>query len=292
MHSPAEISEKSFMERRDLKFGRDCTNPRWWHSGDARVTSFFNALSATFPLGERFFVDAVRRYRDEAPEPLRAQISDFMFQEATHSREHVAFNQQAESSGYDMAKLESRTRFLIGWARTRKPIIQLATTCALEHFTATLANAALADPTFLDGAAPEARRLWRWHAVEEIEHKAVAFDTFLYATRKMTSVGRWALRCFVMAAALIRFHGIICSNMADLLKQDGKNDGGNWVWLLGYLYGKPGPLRRLITGAFGYCRPGFHPWDQDDRALLASVALEFPATDYANSSTSEARVQA
>src|SRR3546814_16965350 len=79
--------------------------------------------------------------------------------------------------------------------------MQLAATCALEHFTATLANAILADPAHLAGADAEAQRMWRWHAIEEIEHKAVAYDTWVHATRALPRWQRWAMRRFAMAAA-------------------------------------------------------------------------------------------
>lgn len=261
--------------KRDWKFGRDNPNPRWWHGGDPGRTAFFNALSSTFPLGEKFFMTAVRHYRDGAPEPLRGQIDDFMFQESMHSREHVVFNRQAEDAGYDIAPLEERTRRTIGWARRRPPIQQLAATCALEHFTATLAHDALANPTHLSGVAPEAQRMWRWHAIEEIEHKAVAYDTYLHATRDLLPLRRWLKRCAVMCVTTLRFHYVIFRNTADLLRQDGCNNWATWRPLLGFLYGRTGLLRALLRGIGGYMKPGFHPWQEDDRPLLAEALATF-----------------
>ena len=262
--TPADLA----INKRDWKFGRDAPPPRWWHGGDPGRTAFFNALSSTFPLGEKFFMTSIKPYRDGTPEPLRSQIDDFMYQESMHSREHVVFNRQAEDAGYDIAPLEDRTRRTISWAKQRKPIAQLAATCALEHYTAALAHGALADPAHLAGATSEAKRLWRWHAIEEIEHKAVAFDTWNHATRDMPRLRRWALRSAVMVAATIRFHRVIFANIADLLRQDGRNDLRTWLRLLAYLYGRPGPMRLLMQSILGYFRPGFHPWQIDDRALL------------------------
>ncbi|WP_447761008.1 metal-dependent hydrolase [Sphingopyxis panaciterrae] len=259
------------IEKRDMKFGREIAPPRWWHSGDPGRTAFFNALSSTFPVGEKFFMTAVRHYRDGAPEPLRSQIDDFLYQESMHSREHVVFNRQAEDVGYDIAPLEERARRTIAWVKRRSPLQQLAATCALEHFTATLAHDALADPRHLGGASEEARRLWQWHAMEEIEHKAVAFDTYLHATRNMTAFRRWLKRCLVMCVTTMRFHYVIFRNTADLLRQDGCNDFATWRKLLAYLYGRPGTLRLLLLGVFTYMRPGFHPWQIDDRALLTKA---------------------
>lgn len=265
------------IHKRDLKFGRQTPPPpRWWHSGDPGRTAFFNALSSTFPVGEKFFMTSVRHFRDDTPQPLRSQIDDFIYQEAMHSREHVVFNRQAQDVGYDIAPLEDRARRTIAWVKRRSPIQQLAATCALEHFTATLAHDALANPEHLAGATDETRRLWQWHAIEEIEHKAVAFDTYLHAARGMTRFRRWLKRSTVMCVTTIRFHYVIFRNTADLLRQDGCNDFATWRRLLGYLYGRPGPLRVLLRGVFAYMRPGFHPWEIDDRSLLAGAlaALE------------------
>ena len=259
------------IEKRDMKFGREIAPTRWWHSDDPGRTAFFNALSSTFPVGEKFFMTAVRHYRDGAPEPLRSQIDDFLYQESMHSREHVVFNRQAEDVGYDIAPLEDRARRTIAWVKRRSPLQQLAATCALEHFTATLAHDALADPRHLDGATAEAKRLWQWHAMEEIEHKAVAFDTYLHATRDMTGFRRWLKRSLVMCVTTMRFHYVIFRNTADLLRQDGRNDFATWRKLLSYLYGRPGTLRLLLLGVFTYMRPGFHPWQIDDRALLTKA---------------------
>lgn len=262
------------IEKRDMKFGRGNSPRRWWHGDDAGRTAFFNALSSTFPLGEKFFMTAVRHYRDDAAQPLRGQIDDFLYQESMHSREHLLFNRQAEEAGYSLRRLEDRVRATIAWAKRRSPIQQLAATCALEHFTAALAHQALTAPAVLDGAAPEARRLWRWHAIEEIEHKAVAFDTYLLASRDMTAFRRWLQRCTVMAFTTLRFHYVIYRNTADLLRQDGCNDWKTWKNLLRYLYRHDGLMRHLLASIGAYMRPAFHPWDQDDRAVLAEALAD------------------
>lgn len=259
------------IEKRDLRFGRAAPPPRWWHGGDAGRTAFFNALSSTFPVGEKFFMTSVRHYRDGAPPALRRQIDDFIYQEAMHTREHVVFNRQAQDAGYDIAPLEDRARRTIAWAKRRSPLQQLAATCALEHFTATLAHDLLADRRHLDGATAETAGLWQWHAVEEIEHKAVAFDTYLHAARDMTRFRRWLKRSMVMCVSTMRFHYVIYRNVADLLRQDGRNDWRTWRPLLGYLYSRGGPMRMLLKEAVLYMRPGFHPWQQDDRPLLAGA---------------------
>lgn len=276
MSTLVQTPEDLTIQMRDYRFGREgAGHPRWWLNGDPVATAFYNALSATFPQGERFFMEAVKAFRDEASGPLGEQISAFLFQESMHSREHVVFNEIATRAGYDMKPLEARTGRRLAWGRKREPIEQLAGTCALEHFTAILAQALLKDRIHLEGAPADAEALWRWHAMEEIEHKAVAYDTFLAATRDWSPLRRWLLRSRAMIYATVLFYISIGANLRDLFRQDGIDRPGTWMKLLGYLAFKPGIGRRVMGIYFSYYRPGFHPWEHDDRALLAGAEREF-----------------
>ncbi len=261
------------IEPRAIAFGREAHYPRWWLDNDPVATAFYNALSVTFPQGERFFMDAVRRYRDRAPEPLKGQIAAFLTQEAMHSREHVVFNEQVTKAGYDIAPAEARLRWRLNLSRRGPHAVQLAATCALEHFTAILAHALLSDPRHLEGAAPEAGRMWRWHAMEEIEHKAVAFDTYLAGVRG-GPVGRWMLRCLVMFIATFLFSYTIGRNVGDFFHQDGLNRPRTWGRFLRYVLVEPGLMRGVMGAYLAYYRPGFHPWEEDDRHLLGPVKAE------------------
>src|SRR3954465_12979490 len=168
---------------RDRRFGRGEATPRLWHGGRVEATAIYNALSTTFPAGEAFFVESVGKFRDGAPSRLAEEIKAFTTQEAIHSREHDAFNKRAALAGYDLSTLEAQVERRLSITRQRPPVVNRAATMALEHFTAILAHQLLANPQHLARADPEAAELWRWHACEEIEHKGVAYDTWLHATR-------------------------------------------------------------------------------------------------------------
>jgi predicted metal-dependent hydrolase len=232
---------------------------------------YFNALSTAFPQGETLFIEAVRRFRDSVDEPLRQQITAFVQQEATHSREHVAFNKLLRATGYDTTAMDAMTRYRVDRARTLSPLVQLALTVALEHFTAIMARALLTERLPLSGAPDEIVRLWQWHAIEEIEHKAVAYDTYLAVTRHMPPRRRWALRCHVMALASLTFWHSNFQRMADFFQQDGINTLSTWLRVARYLLVKPGMVRRTLWPYLRFYVPGFHPWHRDDRPLIADV---------------------
>ena len=141
----------------------------------------FNAFSITFPTGERFFIDAVRAFEDDITDPLlREHMKCFIGQEAQHGREHQHYNQTlCQARGYDLARMERKQRKRIEWMKSNVSRYQwLAGTVALEHITALIADGILTNPAWLEGAEPDMAELWRWHAFEETEHKAVTFDVY------------------------------------------------------------------------------------------------------------------
>nr|WP_246359867.1 metal-dependent hydrolase [Stakelama sediminis] len=262
---------------RDRRFGRDGAYRRWWLNDDPVATAFYNALSVTFPRGEGFFIDSVRRFREGTPPRLDREIAAFIKQEVMHTREHVAFNRHVTDQGYDISRLEARVEEDIADSRSRPAIGSLAATMCLEHFTAILAHELIDNPRHLAGADPEAAKLWRWHAIEEIEHKGVAYDTWLHATRDWSRWKRWKVKSLVMLMVTLRFLRKRTEGMLDLLAQDGLT-GARVKWrLFRYAFGNPGMARKILGAWLSFFLPGFHPWNHDDRKLIGLVDSEYAA---------------
>ncbi len=262
--TPADLT----ITPRDRRFGRGEATPRWWHGGNPYASALYNALSATFPLGEAFFVESVRKFQGGADERLAADIRNFTTQEVVHSREHLAFNRRAADAGYDLAELEARVARRLALLRSKPPIASLAATMALEHFTAILAHALLADPRHLAGADTTTAELWRWHASEEIEHKGVAYDTWLHATKAWPRGKRWKVKAKVMMLVTRNFIVDRTRGALDLLRQDGITGPKAWANLLWYMWIAPGMMRKIFGAWAAFFMPGFHPWNEDDRALI------------------------
>ncbi len=260
---------------RDQRFGRNRTPARWWLNGDPVATAWHNALSATFPRGEAFFIEAVKAHRDGASPKLAEEIRAFVKQEINHTREHVAFNRTAKEAGYDLDKIDRQLEENLAMTKDRPAILNLAVTMALEHYTAMMAQQFLKEPIHFAGADAETAAMWRWHAMEEIEHKGVAYDTYLHATRGFTPYKRWKLRSIMMLVVTKNFIKNRWNDSLDLLAQDGLT-GAKWKWrLLTYLVAKPGILRKIFPAWCAYFMPGFHPWNHDDRALIGKYESEF-----------------
>jgi predicted metal-dependent hydrolase len=258
--------------RRDLKFNIPAGQIGHWNRGLVHVSQFFNTLSIFFPCGERFFIDSVRHYRGRIADPeLQKAVTGFIGQEAMHGREHIEYNKALAASGMPVEGMERLVIRLLNVARRVLPRAdQLAVTIALEHFTAILADMVLREPFILDGAEPHYAALWRWHALEETEHKAVAFDVYQAVIGK--GPGAYLRRCLALAALTVIFWSLVIPFHLIIVARAGKLfDLRGWGTLFMYHWIKPGVLRRIIPAYFDYYKPGFHPWQHDNRAYLAQI---------------------
>jgi len=252
------------IEVRNLRFDVDAA-PRRWHPAGRSVTTFFDALSTFFPEGERFFVASVNAHRAHATDAaLREAVRAFCGQEGFHGREHRRYIERLVRLGYPVDEMERGVVRILRRVRRRAPRrVQLAITCALEHFTALMAQSLLGDDRMLDGAHPAMAALWRWHAAEENEHKAVAFDLFVAAG------GTYAERVVAMLGATLVFWTKIVEHQARMMRADGTARSlREWTALGRFLFVTPGGLRRIVPAYLRYYVPGFHPRDVDSDALV------------------------
>lgn len=257
---------------RHLDFALPSPLPRHWHGGDAFKTHLFNAMSVLFPDGERFFIDSVRLFREQISDAtLNEQIRGFIGQEGHHSREHLVYSQRLRDLGYDVDYLERGLKRRLGFVQKHLPAeLQLAATTAVEHLTAIMADAVLRNPQWTAGADPAMAKLWRWHALEETEHKAVAFDVF-----QQVSGNKWLLRRAMLQSTLF-FTLDTSKGLIHMLKRDGLL--WNWrVWRDGlvWLWGKNGIFRQLVGAYADFYKAGFHPWQHNNLHLVEQYRGEF-----------------
>jgi predicted metal-dependent hydrolase len=263
---------------RDMRFTLDATVPRYWYRGWCHVTRFFDAFSIMFPLGEKFFIDSVKHFRDQIPAetPLAAEITGFIHQEGTHIREHRLYNLRLAAQGAPIDALEALIQLRQQNSLQRvSPATRLALTACLEHYTAILADQLLRHPEILDGADPAMAAIWQWHAIEETEHKAVAFDVF--AATEPRPLRRYLVRCGAMLGVSVYFVIDLTYFVYRLAACD--RERGNWrEWcrLQWWLFVHPGIFTRVLPAWLFWFAPWFHPNRIDSRAVLQTArrALE------------------
>jgi uncharacterized protein len=243
------------------------TVPRHFAADGDLVQSHVAAgLSAVFPDGEDFFVRSVRHFRDQLTDPeLKRQVAGFIGQEAMHGREHRAFNERLAELGYPTKQVETLTRVgLKVRERIATPRANLAATAALEHFTATLAELVLSNEEVQDAFGhDEVRNLFLWHALEESEHKAVAFDVYkAVGGSERTRV--WTMNVLRYGFVLGMFVQTLASLVFDRATYRRGNLRASWRRF------RQSPLvtRELWDQLKDYNRPDFHPDDRDTAALV------------------------
>lgn len=248
---------------RHIDFNFPQSTPKYFYAGNATATTFFAMLSGFFPPGERYFMDSVRHFRSRVTDKAqRAAISGFMGQEAIHGREHDRLNELLAERGFDMHTPDRFVRIGLKVLEMLPPSTKLAATTFMEHFTALLAEQLLEDKDFQGLADPEMIKIWQWHALEELEHKAVAYDVYELVGN------RYSERVAATAASLVVLLPMLGVTWAWMLARDGKlgNIKDNAKGL-NMLFGRKGFVSKILPRLPEFAQRHFHPDNHDTRQL-------------------------
>ena len=265
----AAIADGADIPRRNLRFALDEQIPRYWYRGWPHVTRFFDGLSIMFPLGEKLFIESVVHFRKtiENDPALASTVDAFVYQEASHIREHRSYNQLLAAQGAPVDSLEQLLLRRQEVGTKFSPAMCLAMTASLEHLTAVLSDQLLRNPAVLKGADEKMAMLWRWHAIEETEHKAVAYDVLGVVVSN--PLWRYLMRCGVMVIVTGYFAVDVMYFIYRLASSDGqRRNGREWLRLLVWLFVSPGLLTRVFPRWLAWFIPGFHPNHLDTREVL------------------------
>ncbi len=281
---PAPASSARPIKPRLPQLAIDGGLPRHFAFDNVIATSLISSVSMLFPAGERFFVRSVHHYLDKAdlPADLRAQIQGFFAQEGRHAQQHERLNRLLNSQGYDVRGfLQAYERLCYHHLeKLIPPSLRLSGTAAAEHFTAIMADNFLRMEELTASLDPTMRRLLLWHAAEEIEHKAVAFDVLAHV-----SPG-YGMRIAGLALASAILGTFWFAGTCLLLWQESRMVG--WGRIRADLAmlrrlrkerGRQGILREVFaSGIRQYLRRDFHPNDTDNYDL----AMQYLASDGLN----------
>jgi predicted metal-dependent hydrolase len=238
--------------------------PRYFLANNATATTFLAVLSAFFPPGERFFMESVRNFRKDITDPvLKAEIAGFMGQEAIHGREHERLNELLMDQGINTRVPEAAVKMALKVLEQFSPSQQLAFTTFMEHFTALVGEQLLTDKRFQANADAEMLQLWLWHALEELEHKAVAYDVYeSIGNSRLERLIAFPMVTVVMLPAVFGSWGYLLAKEGKLFDRKDVRKGLHLI-----LGGKRGLISRILPkmGLFG--RKDYHPNKKDTRAL-------------------------
>ena len=252
------------IEPRRMQFDFESERRRFWYADNAVLTAFMSALSSTFPPGEREFVRSVLHYREQLDGELLEQVRAFAAQEGHHARQHTLANQWIDSLGFDAKGCSEHLENEIEEFRKNTPddILLAATVCA-EHLTAIMAHYLLTHDEIVAGLPPAVRELILWHAVEEIEHKAVAMDVYDRVCGDRDKLRRVFVVQTLMFATTV---GRYTQHM--LRTAHYKPTAREWLESSRFLLGPNGLIPGIAKSYLSFFRKDFHPWDHDDRDLI------------------------
>ncbi len=262
----SSASARPTIHVRRPKFDFDDIDRPFFYRDNPILSAFFVSVSAAFPPGEAAFIRAVKRYEDEIQDPkLRQDIREFTLQEGLHSFHHRQMNKAFERVGYAADSASQRWDEIIE-AENASDEDALARTVAMEHITAVMAKVALENPALLAPMPESLRQAFAWHAIEEIEHKSVAFEVY------MKVIGdRWRLR-----RALLHQHRSFFSTARtiqfELLgKLDYQPTMKHRIEALRQFLQPRGIFRALAGESLRFMGQDFHPWDVDESALIGDA---------------------
>jgi predicted metal-dependent hydrolase len=110
-----------------------------------------------------------------------------------------------------------------------------------------------------------------WHAAEEIEHKAVAFDVY-----QQVDGSYWRRIGAMIGATFFMVVLLVPMRMSPLLYRDGVLfSWRTWRDGLSFLYGKQGIFRMPWNHYKQFYRRDFHPWDVQDFDLIRPFRDEY-----------------
>jgi uncharacterized protein len=262
-----------------FRFGDPEPMKRHFVEGDIVLSHLTALLSGGFPPGEEMFIRSVRRFADWVTDPaLKQRVAGFIGQESVHGQEHRRLNEQLIAMGYPLVRFfmfdhdSIRHRLMVRVENLAPGYVPLAVTAAAEHYTATLAERLLSDEMQAIPGDPEVWNLLNWHAVEELEHKSVAFDVYrAVGGPEWIRIGTMRVLYAVTIPAVTV--GVMLSIAAD-------PQGWRPIKVARQTRAVfRGPLvKGLMADLRKYMKPGFHPDDIDTGPLLEKWQAELFGT--------------
>ncbi|CAM9281199.1 metal-dependent hydrolase [Acinetobacter pseudolwoffii] len=233
--------------------------PRYWFGGDPFMTRMFDALSLTFPDGERYFIQSVRLFRDQIQDPeLQQRVADFISQEAQHGIAHDKMNQLMREQGMPVDQFIERLNKIFNYdLKHRSPQFNIAITAAAEHLTALMAETFYGQKQTLKDAHPFVRALLAWHAIEEMEHRDVAFDVM----KNVAKTPEFTRRATLVSTTILMFSFTVYRANV-MLKHDGFSLLQRLqmnIKSLPWFFGPNGTLTRMGKQYRDWFKKDFHP---------------------------------
>jgi len=256
---------------RPIKFTYPTPVPYYWYQNNIPITMITTILASYIPYCEKFFIRNVKALQHKIKNPkLLSEIKHFIRQEGLHSREHSQLYKKIIMPRYP-GLLKYPFELIIPaiiFAVSSKNF-RLSVTAAGEHFTAVSSNIFLSTPELMHNIHEDVKAMWQWHCIEEIEHKAVVFDML-----QELNIGYFSRASGFLVVNII---SLVCCwrPLLYMIIKDKKLFSAKlYKQLFQFCFTQPGILFKIVPRLLSYLRPGFHPWQHDDYALIKQAITQ------------------
>ncbi|WP_338663051.1 metal-dependent hydrolase [Pararoseomonas sp. SCSIO 73927] len=242
---------------RDIRFGIAAQPDRAWFDGDLLKSALVDGFAVMLPEGERFFIRSLRPFAGELKDPeVLKGIQGYALQEAFHTREHESYNDGLRALGYDVEGMEAKAKRMLSAAQG--PRSRVVVTCAIEQITYSMSCSVLGRPKLLRRVNPAYRRLWTWHALEEVEHSAVAFQVLHAIPSRLPGWKRYVGRVLTFGTVVAAVCNLALRNAFSMVRASGQEVTlGVRLRFLWIILVYPGFITRLIGACLASLRPGY-----------------------------------
>lgn len=230
----------------------------FWYEGQSVVTHFMNALSIGIPETERFLVRVIKPYQTLIKdEVLLEKTEKFLHEEITHSLHHTKFNLELKRKGYPVDFAIKFTQWGYQWIyRLFSQKTQLAMGACFEHMTTMLVEYGF-EKELMKQDVSDAYDLFIWHAFEELNHRAGAYDVYQYVDggyiRRILSMV-YVTFFFIIGVSVIQGSFIL----SDLFHRRGMKLKHWWFWAK-FFFAKGGMFWGSLKKYFSIYRVKFIP---------------------------------
>lgn len=241
-----------------------------WNPRRPELSHMLNAFQLALPYLEPYFIDAVKEALPRIADPrVGAEATAFCAQEANHSRQHARYCRALRLRYARLAEYEKAIQQSLVRSRQDDPLAwRLAYTAGYEAITAQLSRWMFARSRyFFDGADPAFATLMTWHAVEEIEHRHVAFEVLQAVDAS------YALRARGLFAALRKTSAEVLPVVTYMLEVDGY--GGRFDSRARRLAIRAELGGQLAAAVVRYLAPGHHPSKIREPQGVAAWRLDY-----------------
>jgi|GEM_PF-4354267 hypothetical protein len=260
--------------RKDTRF--DFSNTPVIHtSNNTYISHLYNAVSLAAPITEGILMRIARRVEDDVTDPgLKQDLRAFIGQEGGHTREHRRLNKRLSELGFGLEEVCSELDDMVKEREKKASLKKLMAAVVVgEHAVYSMSKIALSKPKVLGEQENEVRRLFEWHALEEMEHQSVCHDIYVHLYGDNLQRRYLYASVFLQSSSIV--YMIYVKLMRELIRRSAKPSAKELADFIKWSTLSPGAAPLLSRELMAFLLPNFKHWghaDMDNSLIQRSLS--------------------